>query len=205
VKLFNGKHFLQLIGTSTGTKLAPGVAEHYLDWFEKIQSYVKDTTHFLRKLKEVTLDVVALYPSIPHAGALIAIRAMLNKHRKGQVRPSNDTLVKLLEMVLTKNNFIFNGKHFLQLIGTVIGTKSAPGVANHYLDWFERLFMYTYKLQPFLYVTYIDDCFLIWQHTLEELHQLVDHLNEQVPTIKFPVEASQKEVSFLDVRVKRGG
>jgi hypothetical protein len=161
----------------------------------QIKSFVKDTTHLLQKLKEVgpipqdswlvTLDVVALYPSIPHEGALNAVKAMLNKHRKGQVRPTNDTLVKLLEMVLTKNNFTFNGKHFLQLIGTAIGTKSAPGVANHYLAWFEALFLYTFRLQAFLYVRYIDDCFLIWHHTLEELHQLVEHLNEQVPTINF--------------------
>ena len=79
----------------------------------------------------------ALYPIIPHQGALNAVRQMLNRHRPGQVRPSNENtkcIVKLLEMVLTKNNFTFNAKHYLQLIGTAIGTKSAPGVANHYLD-----------------------------------------------------------------------
>jgi hypothetical protein len=149
------------------------------------------------------MDVVALYPNIPHKGALYAIKTMLNKHRPGHLQPSNDTLVKLLEMVLTKNNFTFNGKHFLQLIGTAIGTKAAPGVANHYLDWFEKMFVYIYKLQPFLYVRYIDDCFLIWHHTLEELHEFVEHLNAQVPTIKFTVEISEKQVSFLDVMVKK--
>jgi hypothetical protein len=125
---------------------------------------------------------------------------MLKEHRPGPVRPSNDTLVKLLEMVLTKNNFTFNGKHFLQLIGTAIGTKSAPGVANHYLDWFEKMFLYTWGKQPFLYVRYIDDCFFICHYSIEELHERVDDLNQTVPTMKFTVEVSEKQVSFLDVK-----
>jgi hypothetical protein len=188
--------------------------DHFVNPFcPQIKSYVKDTTHFLQKLQEVgelprgsmlvTMDVVALYPNIPHQGALDAVKNMLHKHRPGPVRPSNDTLVKLLSMVLTKNNFTFNGKHFLQLIGTSIGTKAAPGVANHYLDWFERMFVYPYKLQPFIYVRYIDDCFLIWHHSLQELHKFVEHLNAKVPTIKFTVEISEMEVPFLDVKVKK--
>jgi hypothetical protein len=190
--------------------------DHFVNPFcPSIKSFVKDTTHFLQKIEEVgqlpvgsmlvTMDVVALYPNIPHQGALDAIRSMLNKHRPGQVKPSNVTIVKLLEMVLTKNNFTFNGKHFLQLIGTAIGTKSAPGVANHYLDWFEKMFLYTYALQPFMYVRYIDDCFFIWHHSRDELQRFVEHLNEQVPTIKFTVEVSEKEISFLDVKIKKAG
>jgi hypothetical protein len=150
----------------------------------------------------VTMDVVSLYHNIPHQAA---IRTVLNKYRPGQVRSSNDSIVKLLEMVLTKNNFSFNGKHFLQLIGIAIGTKSAPGVANHYIDWFERMFLYSYARQPFMYVRYIDDCFLIWHHSRDELQGFVNHLNEQVPTIKFTVEVSEKEIAFLDVKIKRLG
>jgi hypothetical protein len=190
--------------------------DHFVNPFcPKIKSFVKDTTHFLQKLESVgqlpkgsflvTMDVVALYPNIPHQGALHAVKQMLDKHRPGQVRPSNVTIVKLLEMVLTKNNFTFNGKHFLQLIGTAIGTKSAPGVANHYLDWFERMFLYSYRKQPYLYVRYIDDCFLIWHHSIEELHEFVDYLNNRVPTIKFTVEVSEEQIAFLDVKVKKAG
>jgi hypothetical protein len=91
------------------------------------------------------MDAVALYPNIPHLqGALDAVKKMLNKQRPGRgpgpVRPSNNVLVKLLEIVLTKNNITFNGKHFLQLIGTAIGTKATPGVANEYLAMFEKTF-----------------------------------------------------------------
>ena len=91
----------------------------------------------------------------------------------------------------------------LQLIGTAIGTISVPGVTNHYLDWFERMFLYILKLQPFFQVRYIDNCLLIWQHSLEELHKFVEHLNAQVSAIKFTVEHSEKEISFLDVKVKK--
>ena len=78
-------------------------------------------------------------------------------------------------------------------------------VANHYLDCFEKMFLYTYFLQPFMYVRYIDDCFLMWHHGLDELHSFVEHLNSQEPTtcIKFTVEVSGKEIPFLDVKVKK--
>jgi hypothetical protein len=51
--------------------------DHFVNPFcPKIKSFVKDTTHFLQKLEGigqlpkgsflVTMDVVALYPNIPH-------------------------------------------------------------------------------------------------------------------------------------------
>jgi hypothetical protein len=55
------------------------------------------------------------------------------------VKPSNESLMKLLKLVLTRNNFHFNGRHYLQFRGTAIGTKSAVGFANNYMGWFEDL------------------------------------------------------------------
>ena len=51
---------------------------------KKVESYIKDTNHFLKKLKELgrlpknailcTIDVVGLYPNIPHKEGLEPIR-----------------------------------------------------------------------------------------------------------------------------------
>ena len=55
---------------------------------KKVESYIKDTNHFLKKLKELgslrknsilcTIDVVGLYPNIPHEEGLVSIRKHLN-------------------------------------------------------------------------------------------------------------------------------
>ena len=60
----------------------------------------------------------------------------LEKNRPGRVKPTNLTIIKMLEMVLKKNNFQFNGNHYLQVGGTAIGTKAAPSFAVIYMGNF---------------------------------------------------------------------
>ena len=67
---------------------------------------------------------------------------------------------------------------------------------------FEDEFVYTYHLQPLLYLRYIDDIFMLWQHGLDELCVFTEYLNTRVNTIKFTKEHSLIEMSFLDVMVK---
>ena len=55
---------------------------------QKIKSYIKDTNHFLRKIKELvqlpegtilcTIDVVRLYPNIPHDEGLAFLKDFLD-------------------------------------------------------------------------------------------------------------------------------
>ena len=134
----------------------------------KIRSHVKDTTHFLKLINEigvlpqgallVTLDVVGLYPNIPTEDGLKAAQDALNKSRRDpSVKPSNKSLLKLLKLVLKRNNFVFNGRHYLQIRGTAIGTMVAPGFANTYMGAFERLFVYLYNKQSELWLRFIDD------------------------------------------------
>ena len=66
---------------------------------------------------------------------------------------------------------------------------------------FEDEYVYTYHLQPRLYIRYIDDIFMLWQHGIDELEIFHEYLNTRVPTITFIKEYSNKQVSFLDVMV----
>ena len=109
------------------------------------------------------MDVTSLYTNIPNDDGLRAALLALEKHRPGPVKPTNLTLIKLLDMVLKKNKFQFNGNHYLQVGGTAIGTKAAPGFAIVYMGMFEDNFVYNYHLQPNLYLRYIDDIFMLWQ------------------------------------------
>ena len=83
----------------------------------------------------VTIDVVGLYPHIPHNEGLEAIRKILNT-RTNQEIPTDD-IVNLAELVLKNSNFEFDGKHFLQKHGTAIGMRMVPAYANIFMHELE--------------------------------------------------------------------
>ena len=189
----------------------------FVDFFlkphcSKLRSFVKDTTHFLQLLQEfdrlhedtllVTMDVTSLYTNIPNQGGLEAARSTLNRHRRQyNIKPTNASLINLLELVLTKNNFTFNGRNYLQVGGTAMGTRVAPSYAILYMGDFEDRFVYTYHKQPLLYLRYIDDIFLLWQHGADELSKFVTHLNTANQHIRFTCEHSADKIPFLDTLV----
>ena len=139
----------------------------------KIKSYVKDTTDFIQKLNDFpklsegtilcTLDVTALYTNIPNLEGRISVARFLRKHRtfgKGP-EPSNISICQMLNMILTMNNFKFDGENYLQLAGTTMGTRVAPTYANIFMSHFEDKFVYSYPKQPMFWPRFIDDIFLI--------------------------------------------
>ena len=78
---------------------------------KSVHSYIKDTNHFLQKIQSLgnipedatlcTIDVVALYPSMPHDEGLGVLRKALDSRADQSV--STDSLMDLAEVVL-KNN-----------------------------------------------------------------------------------------------------
>ena len=177
-----------------------------------IESFVKDTNHFLEmcqnlgKLPDncwlVALDVEALYPSIPHSGGKSAVARTLSRLRPAHELPSNANIIKMLDLILTCNNFKFGENHYLQKSGTAMGTRVAPSYANLYMADFEEKYVYTYSTPPLFWKRFIDDVFCIFQGTERQLTQFIAHLNRvQHGTIKFTVEYSKKSVTFLDTTV----
>jgi hypothetical protein len=150
-----------------------------------------------------TLDITVMYTNIPLKEGVLAAEQALNRSRKGLgFKPTNKTLIKLLKMVLTLNNFTFNGSHFVQIKGTAIGTKLASGFAIDFGDWFERMFVYLFHKQPLLWLRFIDDIFIIWTHGEEALQEFFIFLNTRIDSIKFTCEISRVSVNFLDTTVK---
>ena len=189
----------------------------FVDFFLKpivqdTQSYIRDTTHFLNIIDNynqlpdntllVTLDVSSLYTNIPNDLGIEACRENLELQRAGSKYPTNSSLIQLLEVVLTKNNFDFNNRHYLQVGGTAMGTRLAPSYANLFMDYFERKHVYTYRIQPLLWRRYIDDIFMLWTSSVQELQNFIDHLNNCIPSINFETNISESEINFLDVKVR---
>lgn len=177
----------------------------------KVDSYIKDTTDFLQKLNAlgqinknsllVTIDVVSLYTNIPHKDEIHAAKYALETRRTKE--PKTWVLLRLLHFILTRTAFKFSDKLYEQISGTTMGTKCAPSYAILFMDKLERDFMSTRNLIPLVWWRYIDDIFMIWQHSREELCSFLDALNGFHETIKFTAEISETSVNFLDTTVRK--
>ena len=86
---------------------------------QKVKPYIKDTNHFLSKLKILgklpqgvilcTNDIVGLYPNIPHSEGLTSLRRFLELRNK---QISSDSLIEHAEIVL-KTAFLNSMKKLL--------------------------------------------------------------------------------------------
>ena len=180
----------------------------------KLRSYVKDTKHFVsimtklpRQNKNVLLvsaDVVSLYTNIPHDEGIEACIYYTKRFKNvlPQFTPNERILRTLLLFILENNYFEFLDQMFLQLIGTAMGTKAAPPYASLFLGSFEEKHIFSkFSRLLTIFVRFLDDIFLIWEHGEEELHRFFKHLNSVHPTIKFTYEFSKTEINFLDTTV----
>jgi hypothetical protein len=74
------------------------------------------------------MDVKGLYPSVPKKEGLDACKQALNNRPNPSI-PTTDVL-SMIRLVLENNNFSFNGKHYLQVEGTAIGSRTGGRNSN---------------------------------------------------------------------------
>jgi hypothetical protein len=187
----------------------------YLDYhlqplMQNLPSYVKDTSDFIHKLKTlklthkktylVTLDVSSLYTNIPHAEGIEACRHFLETNCYNG-RLSTDNICKLVNLVLNNNYFQFNGINFLQKMGTAMGSPMAPCYASLFMGKLEQMFLDGCEYKPDAWLRFLDDIFMLWTHSLEDLYKFIEALNAFHPNIKFTYNISESHVTFLDVDV----
>ena len=177
---------------------------------KNIPSYVRDTTDFLQKLDKVkhvpndcllvTLDVKSLYTNIPNNEGIKAVREAYDNHPKKTV--ATKLIITFLSLILTLNNFVFNSINYLQIMGCAMGTICTPAYANIFMAQFEKQHIYPYiKNKSMLYLQYIDNIFMIWTGTKQELLIFLEKLNSKHKTIKFKHNISNSNISFLDMLI----
>ena len=149
------------------------------------------------------IDVVDLYPNVPHEERLIAIRKALDT-RKDKVI-STDSLIELAECALKNNIFELDKSVFKQVRGTAIGTKMAPPYAIIFMDALEEETLNNSLLKPLVWWRYVDDIFKVWEHGEEELKKFLETLNCYHSSIKFTVEYSRPKINFLNITVMKKG
>ena len=180
---------------------------------ETLQSYIQDSNHFLQLLKSlpplpenailVTADVMYLYTNIPHVEGIDSVLHYVKLHADALPpgAPSPHIIGILLETILKHNNLSFIDKHFVQLVGTAMGTKVAPPCANLFMDRHEETIRDTFIWAIPFWKRFIDDIFLIFLGTISQLQSLQDFMNHLHPTIKFTFQHFTQQISFLDMTV----
>ena len=140
---------------------------------KKLKSYVKDTADFIKNIEAI---VCFLYTNIPHKEGIKAVKQRLKKSKPSV---SIKVILTFLKLILTLNNFVFNGINYIQKKGCAMGTKCAPSCANIFMGWFEEKFIFPLltNLSDF-YLRVIDDIFLIWNGTRTEFDNFLKKINE---------------------------
>ena len=176
-------------------------------------SYLKDTTDFINFLENtkvtenailVSMDVTSLYTNIPQEEGITTVCNAYERFHSNKPPIPTHFLRDMLRLILQENSFQFNGKHYLQIHGTAMGTKMAVSFANLFMAAVETEILSQSTKKPLVWKRYIDDVFSLWNISIEEINGFIEQANRYHPTIKFTAEISDKETIFLDTCVYKG-
>lgn len=88
-----------------------------------------------------------------------------------------------------------------------MGSKMAPSYANAYMHKFENDYILCHPLfrsYGAFYRRYIDDVFLLWTGSVNDLENFVEHLNLLDSPVKFTTKFDLQSIDFLDLNVGWG-
>ncbi|XP_045535441.1 uncharacterized protein LOC123721261 [Papilio machaon] len=144
----------------------------------------------------VSFDVASLFTNVPVAETIDIIKQHLI------VNNLPTEYISLIEFCLKSGYFLWRGDFYLQVDGVAMGSPIAPVVANIFMEHFEKEALNSAPVKPRYWLRYVDDVFAIVSR--RGIGQLLDHLNEIHPRIRFTTEEEKDgTLPFLDVLVKR--
>ena len=126
----------------------------------------------------------SLYKYIPNAEGKSAVKKAFDNYSKKTT--TTKVATTFLALILTLNNFVFDCIHYLQIKGCAMGTICAPAYGNIFMTNFELKYIYQYiKDKTKVLLRFIDDLFMIWTGSEQELLNVMSDLNKKHPSIIF--------------------
>ena len=183
----------------------------------RIPSNIKNSMDFITKIKDldiadntrlVSLDVVSLFTSVPVQPALEVLREALTNDNTLQERTklTVDQILELTSLCVNNTVFTYKDTFYKQTEGMAMGSPLSPIICNVYMDRLEKDAIESSPKKPTLWLRYVDDTFLLWDHSSQELGMFLEHMNIQKQQIKFTMEIEvEGRLPFLDVLVTRSG
>ena len=80
----------------------------------------------------------------------------------------------MLSLILKENSFQFNGKNYLQIHGTAMGTKMAVAFANIFMANIETQILSNSVAKPTIWKRYIDDIFSLWDVSKPDIDKFIE-------------------------------
>ena len=106
--------------------------------------------------------VTSLYTNIPqNEGINTVCKAYGNFYEDSPPIPTH-YLREILRLIPKENYFRFNGKYYLHIHGTAMGTKMAVSFTNIFMAKIETEILNKTALKPTFWKRYIDDIFSPW-------------------------------------------
>ena len=196
------------------------VQHHIKDTSTKHDSYLQDTTHFLRVIEKVnkgpqlppnamlvTADVIGAYHNIPQEDEIKCLKKALEERADNSM--PTEFINKLMDLVQKYNIFEFHDKTlWKQLLKVAMGIHPAPSFANIYLarridsEITKLALKYGSNGSSALYIfkRFLDDIFQIFKGTTKQIHELFKEINKFHPTLKFTMAHTTVKDEPLDDR-----
>jgi hypothetical protein len=158
----------------------------------------------------VSLDVTALYPSVPIQKAFSVIEESLRNDESLSERTdwSVENIMILLKICMETFFKTIDGTIYRQLDGTPIGKSVSGPIAGIYMNWFEKTFVFNddRTCKPTLWKRMKDDVFLIWENGEKTFDDFVEDINAAEKRIQFTVEKEKDGIlPFLNLKIMRVG
>lgn len=130
----------------------------------------------------LTADIKSLYPSIPIAYGIAAVKKVVTyfKDMLHYTQADVDLIIDLLTWLLNNNYIDFNGITYRQIDGTAMGTPVAPAYAIITIWYLESKIKYKYRYKIIYWSRYIDDLFIVVRDN-ETAENIVNDFNAVIP------------------------
>ena len=115
-----------------------------------------------------TLDVSSLYTNVPQEERIDVVCRHYEDHYEQKLPITSDFLV-LMRLILRENSFKFDEKHLVQTHSIAMGTKTAVAFSVIFIADLEKRLLAGSPVQPFVWKTFIDHIFSLWNIPLEEI------------------------------------
>ncbi|CAF2093802.1 unnamed protein product, partial [Rotaria magnacalcarata] len=157
---------------------------------------LKSTTLFC------TFDIRNLYTMLPQEETLDILMTFFHAHGYRKVKGiSMDTIKKLASIILKNNVFVYGKKIYKQTTGGAMGSSLTLTLTNIFMAKWQKILSKNKPRQvTFMDGKYIDDIFMTWNRSEEELRKLLDDVNTWHPNIKLDYKISNS-LPFLDVQL----
>lgn len=186
---------------------------NFLDYYLKplaqnSHSYVSDTNHVIGILRHCilpadsiffTLDVESLYTKVP-VDETIKLISDLFLTNPDTSRPDL-SLLTLLQLLLSNNDFEYNSQYWLQTCGASMGGAFSGSFCNIFMNFWEAKAIDTFCNKPHTWLRFQDDIFGIWTHGKANLLKFFEHLGNQHNNINVTPVFNQDSIIFLDLEI----